>query len=134
MIDIESLAAHWARIVTLPMEHGVQGAYDKKAGAIYVADSLSDVQRRCVLAHELSHARHRDMSCLPADSTMELRADMEAARLLISPAEYASAEAVCDGVWWLARELGVTVGMIVAYRHWLHESSASLPCEYQGVD
>jgi hypothetical protein len=45
------------------------------------------------------------------------RYETDAVRMLISPAEYASAEVVCDSIWWLARESGVTVGMIVAY--WL---------------
>jgi Zn-dependent peptidase ImmA (M78 family) len=116
------MAARWARIVTVPMEHGVQGAYDADTGTILISDRLSDVQRRCVLAHEISHARHQDCGCVGSGSSVERRADREAACMLVNPGEYAVAERVCDNVWWLARELGVMPWIINAYREMLHES------------
>lgn len=116
------MAARWARIVTVPMEHGVQGAYDADTDTIFVSDRLSDVQRRCVLAHEISHARHRDRGCVAPGSPVERRADREAACLLVNPGEYAMAERVCDNVWWLARELDVMPWIINAYRGMIHEN------------
>ncbi|MFT8442216.1 MAG: ImmA/IrrE family metallo-endopeptidase [Bifidobacterium aquikefiri] len=121
MIDIESLAWTWARVVTLPMEVGIQGAFDRDTSTIFLADDLSDVQRSCVLAHEISHAKHRDHGCYGHGSPMERRADMDAARLLINPFEYAAAEVVCDNAIWLARELNVMPYIVHAYREWLYE-------------
>ncbi|MFT8359177.1 ImmA/IrrE family metallo-endopeptidase [Bifidobacterium aquikefiri] len=121
MIDVESLALPWARVVTLPMEAGIQGAFDRETSTIFLASNLSDMQRACVLAHEISHAKHRDHGCYGHRSPMERRADMDAARLLINPVEYATAELVCDNVVWLARELNVMPYIIRAYREWLHE-------------
>jgi Zn-dependent peptidase ImmA (M78 family) len=123
---VEEMAARWARIVTVPMEHGVQGAYDADMGMILVSDRLSDVQRRCVLAHEISHARHHDRGCVGPGSSVERRADREAACLLVNPGEYAAAERVCDNVWCLARELDVMPWIINAYRETLHEN----PCAF----
>lgn len=123
-MDVESLALHWARVATVPMEHGVQGAYDADTDTILISSGLADVQRRCVLAHEVSHARHRDRGCVAPGSPVERRADREAARLLVDPGRYAMAERVCDNVWWLARELDVMPWIINAYRELVHE----FPC------
>jgi Zn-dependent peptidase ImmA (M78 family) len=121
---VEEMAARWARIVTVPMEHGVQGAYDADTDTILISSGLTDVQRRRVLAHEVSHARHRDRGCVAPGSPVERRADREAARLLVDPRGYAVAERVCDNVWWLARELDVMPWIINAYRELVHE----FPC------
>lgn len=83
---------------------------------------LSPVQRRCVLAHEISHARHRDTAC-EHGGVMEARADMEAARMLLSVVAYAAAEQVYDGnTHMMALELGVMPWVIDAYREWLHDN------------
>jgi Zn-dependent peptidase ImmA (M78 family) len=119
MIDIESLASMWARVVTLPMEAGIQGAFDRETNTIYMASNLTDAQRRCVLAHEISHAKHRDHGCYGHTTAMERRADTDAARLLLNPLEYAAAEIVCDNAIWLAKELNVMPYIIHAYREWL---------------
>ena len=52
------------------------GGWDDINGIIYLSSGLSSVQRRCVLAHEISHARHHDLGC-HTDAWVERRADMD---------------------------------------------------------
>ena len=103
------------------MHGGLQGAYLPQQGVILLDHRLSGVQRRCVLAHEISHARHMDAGCR-VDKWVERRADQEAALMLIDPMEYAYAEAVYEGnVMGMARELNVLPWVITAYRERLHD-------------
>ncbi|MDF7641755.1 ImmA/IrrE family metallo-endopeptidase [Bifidobacterium sp. ESL0784] len=122
MTDIEAFARRRARVLVLPMGKGFKGAYDFERDTIYLSDKLTDVQHRCVLAHELSHAIHGDKGCRNSHDVVELRADVEAAKMLIDQADYMQAEQCCDNPTWIARELGVTVDLVRAYRYWLHES------------
>lgn len=125
MIDVEAEARRWATVRDdIPLPSGVQGGYDARRNLIVLRDTLSPIQRRCVLAHEISHARHRDVGC-KVDSAAERRADMDAARMLIDQADYIAAERVCDNDVWMARELGVMPWVIHAYRLWLHETLAA---------
>lgn len=89
---------------------------------LIILDSrLTDVQRRCVLAHEISHARHRDAGCR-CDRWTERRADIEAAAMLISPLEFAYAETIYEGnTLGMARELNVLPWAVVAFRERLHD-------------
>lgn len=104
------------------MHGGLQGAYLPQQGVILLDHRLSGVQRRCVLAHEISHARHMDAGCR-VDKWVERRADQEAAKMLIDPMDYAYAEAVYEGnVMGMARELNVLPWVISAYREWLHDN------------
>lgn len=122
MIDIESEALRWARVRDdIPLASGLQGGYDAGRNLIVVAGDLSPVQRRCVLAHEISHARHRDVGC-KCNAATEKRADMEAARMLIDPVEYMTAERIYDNEIQIARELNVMPWVVRAYRLWLHET------------
>lgn len=102
--------------------HGdVQGLYLRKPNLILLDSRLCGVQLRCVLAHEISHARHMDAGCR-VDKWTERRADQEAAMMLIDPLEYAYAEAVYEGnVMGMARELNVLPWVIAAYRERLHD-------------
>lgn len=102
--------------------HGdVQGLYLREPNLILLDHGLTSEQRRCVLAHEISHARHLDEGCR-VDKWAERRADQEAALMLIDPMEYAYAEAVYEGnVMGMARELNVLPWVIVAYRERLHD-------------
>lgn len=103
------------------LDGGVQGAWCAKYGIILLDERLTEVQRRCVLAHEISHARHGDTGCR-CDRWTERRADMEAAMMLITPLEYAYAEAVYEGnVMGMARELNVLPWAITAFRERLHD-------------
>jgi Zn-dependent peptidase ImmA (M78 family) len=123
MFDIEAEALKWASVYDMPIEIGVEGAYDGERHAIYLSQRLSPVQRRWVLAHEVSHARHNDGRCHASlRDQMERRADMEASRMLINPVDYASAEQINDDTVWLAHELDVMPQTIISYRDWLHES------------
>ena len=106
------------------MHGGLQGAYLPQQGVILLDHRLSGVQRRCVLAHEISHARHMDAGCR-VDKWVERRANIEASAMLIRPMEYAMAEAIYEGnVMGIARELNVVPWVIAAYRERLHDD----PC------
>lgn len=120
--ELEALARHWARQIRwVPMAEPWQGAWSAGTRIIYLNDGLSDVQARCVLAHEISHARHGDTACM-AGAWTERRADMDAARMLVNPASYAMAERIYEGDQWrIAQELGVMPWVVDAYRTWLHD-------------
>ena len=90
-INIEQEARRYARIVVTAMQSGYQGLYDARTETIYIADNLTPTQYRCVLAHEVSHAKHQDKGG-HSDRYTEQRADVEAARMLISQADYVTAE------------------------------------------
>ena len=114
-------AERYAPVHDVRMHGGLQGAYLPQQGVILLDHRLSGVQRRCVLAHEISHARHMDAGCR-VDKWVERRADQEAAKMLIDPMEYAYAEAVYEGnVMGMARELNVLPWVITAYRERLHD-------------
>lgn len=101
--------------------NGLQGVYIRDKHLILLDTRLRGVQLRCVLAHEISHARHMDAGCR-VDKWVERRADQEAAMMLVDPMEYAYAEAVYDGnVMGMARELNVLPWVISAYRERLHD-------------
>ena len=93
----------------------------RQPNLILLDSRLCGVQLRCVLAHEISHARHMDSGCR-VDKWVERRADQEAAKMLIDSLEYAYAEAVYEGnVMGMARELNVLPWVIEAYRERLHD-------------
>lgn len=93
-------------------------------GEIILSDKLSPVQRRCVLAHEISHAKHHDIGC-KTDAYTEQRADVEAAKMLISQTDYVTAEILYgNDECAIARELSVMPWIIRAYKQWLHDSVA----------
>lgn len=124
-IDIEQEAKRYARIVIAPIQAGYQGLYDVRTETIYIADNLTTTQYRCVLAHEVSHAKHRDRGG-HVDRYTEQRADMEAARMLISQADYVTAEILYgNDECAIARELNVMPWIIRAYKNWLHDSVAA---------
>jgi hypothetical protein len=124
-IDIEQEAKRYARIVIAPIQAGYQGLYDVRTETIYIADNLTPTQYRCVLAHEASHAKHRDRGG-HVDRYTEQRADMEAARMLISQADYVTAEILYGSdECAIARELNVMPWVIKAYKQWLHDSVAA---------
>ncbi|RYQ36071.1 ImmA/IrrE family metallo-endopeptidase [Bifidobacterium pseudolongum] len=108
-------------MVDYPLPGDYEGLYAPAKDLILLDVRLSPVQRRCVLAHEISHAKHRDLGCR-CDRWTERRADMEASALLIDPLEYAFAESVYgQNVHGIAVELGVMPWVVGAYREWLHD-------------
>lgn len=114
-------ASRWARVAERKLPSGYEGFYAPGLDLIVLDSRLTDVQRRCVLAHEISHARHHDAGCR-CDRWTERRADIEAAVMLISPLEYAYAEAVYEGnTVGMARELNVLPWAIDAFRERLRD-------------
>lgn len=113
-------AARYARIVEVRLPIPTLGAYLHQDRLILLDKHLTDIQRRCILAHELSHAKHADAGCLDVRA-MEQRANREAASWLVSPIEYAALEVVSDNIAWLAHELNVMPWVIEAYRAYLHD-------------
>ena len=111
------LASTWGSVHAGRLRDGLQGAWCVQYGLILIDDRLDAMQRRCVLAHEISHARHHDSGCM-ADRWVEQRADREASALLIDPLEFAFAEQLYEGnVVGMAHELDVlpwVVGRIVS--------------------
>lgn len=83
------------------------GTYNHTQHRITLHTKLTSYQERSTLAHEISHAHWHDIhTTCPAESErMERRADAEAARNLITPAEYATAEA----------EVGSHIGALAEY-------------------
>ena len=69
----------------------------------------------CSLAHELGHAHYGDPP--GHHGAHEIRADRFAARLLINPTEYATAEAIYGPhPAAIAAELGVTVNILKSWQ------------------
>ena len=114
-------AARYCRIGEAKLCDGIQGVYVREKNLILLDTQLRGVQLRCVLAHEISHARHMDAGC-HVDKWVERRADQEAAKMLIDPLEYAYAETIYEGnAMGMARELNVLPWVITAYRERLHD-------------
>lgn len=104
-------------VVFLPLR-GVAGGYVHELRLIIVDSTLPPSQQRAVLAHEYVHALcgHEGVQ----DQGTEAWVDCRAARLLVSPVEYALAERFYGGdVVAIAEELDVAVWVVVAYREWL---------------
>ena len=114
-------AARYCRIGEAKLCDGIQGVYVREKNLILLDTQLRGVQLRCVLAHEISHARHMDAGC-HVDKWVERRADQEAAKMLIDPLEYAYAETIYEGnAMGMARELNVLPWVVEAYRERLHD-------------
>ena len=95
------------------------GIYDDDRREIVLDVCLTDYQARSTLAHELSHADWRDRPTRDhhEHERRERRADAEAARALIRPAQYAEAERVHGphpGA--IATELGVCRWVVEAFQ------------------
>ena len=117
------------RVREMVLPSGVLGFYSDSRGLILIDGALNARQRLCVMQHELIHAEHHDRSCPGADDVkVERRTRRETARRLISPVDYALAEAVHeDGdPRALALELGVTLQVLLDYRELLECSSLTL--------
>ena len=124
MIDVETIASKWANVYELALPADLEGVYDAANDRILISDRLTPIQRRCVLAHEISHAKHHDIGC-KTDAYTEQRADVEAAKMLISQTDYVTAEILYgNDECAIARELSVMPWIIRAYKQWLHDSVA----------
>lgn len=99
------------------------GAYYRDEGLIVIDSRPSAAVQRAVLAHEYVHATLGHDG--PQEAHIEARVDRQAARLLVSPAEYILAERLYGAdVEMIGEELGVPVWVVVAYREGLVECGA----------
>lgn len=93
----------------------LDGFYEHAQRRITINSRLSTVQTVGVLAHELIHALHAHDG--PQTEAIEARVDKLAARLLISPAEYAQAERLCGPhAGAIARELELPRWVVQAWQ------------------
>lgn len=115
------------RLVVLTHQGGEKGRR-YPGGLITLRSDLGPVARRVTLAHEIAHhlAGDEPTEDPVLHARQERRAWEQAARWLISPAEYALAERLHgphDGA--LAHELGVTTHLIRVWRELHARVSAS---------
>jgi hypothetical protein len=118
--DLEELLAHCAdlglHVEWRDLGETRRGEFHPHADLIVLSSRLTRRQAVACLAHELGHARFGHRSSTPAN---ERRAWQYAAAILITPAEYAAAEArVGPDVAALALELEVTPRLIEEWRRW----------------
>ena len=99
---------------------GLLGLYDHDTRIIVLREGMSQMQSRCVLAHEIVHAEHGDMPLKDADpiwcAQREQRCDEVAAGRLIDAAAYVRAMQVFPHcLHSLARSLHVTPDIATAF-------------------
>ena len=104
------IRVHFAHIDNAPE---LNGYFLPRRRIIVIRITLTPVEKRSVLAHELAHAYYGD-AC--SDGPEERRAQRHAAMLLITPEAYAAAEAIDPHPAAIAEELGVTLPIVTAYR------------------
>ncbi|CAH0181911.1 hypothetical protein SRABI76_01553 [Microbacterium oxydans] len=108
------------------------GGYDHASRSIRLDPGMSARTRRSVLAHELGHATlgHTVTTHAALRRRQERQADAWAARLLITPAAYAAAEAL-RGTHRasLAFELGVTIELVIAFQELLQRIGDATPLD-----
>lgn len=94
---------------------GPKAAWVPHKRTITLRVGMDDVTTLCSLAHELGHAHYGDPP--GHHGAHELRADRFAARILVSPTEYATAEALYGPhPSLIAHELGVTVKVLKTWQ------------------
>lgn len=102
------------------------GEYDPDTRTAFIDPTMSVEQRVCTLQHELIHARLFDdgLRLLSRDKE-ECLTRKETALALINPVDYMHAEDLYGGEpYAMAQELGITVGVLLDYRRWLHDNLA----------
>lgn len=89
-------------------------------GQVIVVDcGLPGWRQREVIAHELGHAHYGHAAgAMHEIEELELQADLYAARILISPTEYAFAESLCEHPGAIAKHLGVSRRLVELWRDW----------------
>ncbi|WP_411702054.1 ImmA/IrrE family metallo-endopeptidase [Corynebacterium sp. LaCa101] len=96
-------------IVVGRKQHGYPAETPSRSASAWTMRTL------CSLAHELGHAHYGDPP--GHHGAHEIRADRFAARLLINPTEYATAEAIYGPhPAAIAAELGVTVNILKSWQ------------------
>ena len=120
LVESHGLSVSWER-----MAGGYLGAVDLRTGTIFLDHSLDARPRALVstLAHELGHVAL--MHGCSQGERGEQMADQWAAQLLITPERFARAERLYgSNAYEVARELGVTQGLVRAYRRTLGDLAA----------
>lgn len=103
---------------------GPKAAWIQHTSTISVRVGMTDTETLCSLAHELGHAHYGHPP--GHEGAHELQADRFAARILISPIDYAIAEHIYGPhPVRLAAELGVTTHIIETWQQ-LHEHKKGL--------
>jgi hypothetical protein len=100
----------------------------RRSGLTLLNHRKSETTQRIALAHEIGHWVHgHDWSAAHDVPRDELQADTHAARLLISPVDYALAERLHEGhLGAIARELDVDSHLVQVWRdHVLRRTAAS---------
>ena len=102
------------------------GEYDPDTRTAYIDPAMSIEQKTCTLQHELIHARHFDAGLrIMHPGKEECLTRKETALALINPVDYMHAEDLYGGEpYAMAQELGITVGVLLDYRRWLHDNLA----------
>lgn len=93
-----------------------RGFYDHPNRRVIYDFTLTPIERRSVVAHELGHAYYGHVGRVRAQ---EEAADLYAARLLIHPTEYAAAERISTDVQWIADELQVEPHLVRVFQQHL---------------
>lgn len=103
------------------------GEYDPDTRTAYIDPAMSIEQKTCTLQHELIHARHFDAGLrIMHPGKEECLTRKETALALINPVNYMHAEDLYGGEpYAMAQELGITVGVLLDYRRWLHDNLAA---------
>lgn len=102
---------------------GPKAAWLPHHSAVTLRVDLMESATLCALAHELGHAHYHDPP--GHEGWREKRADKFAARLLVSPVEYAAAEALYGPQPQLiAAELGVTIKILKTWKALYERQSA----------
>lgn len=96
----------------------IDGYYDDRERAIVIDRGMCYTRKRCALVHELVHWVHGDRFVnMGFALRAERRARRETASILVSEAEYATAENIYEGdVAAIAEELDVTEGVVRDYQ------------------
>lgn len=116
MRDLLNLAARYGVRVEMCHIDDANGYYDANAGRIFIDISLTPDEVRSVFAHELGHVHYGHACDAGPNSPEERQARTYAAYLLVHPEDYAEAEHVNSDAFYIAEELGVTVGIVDDYR------------------
>lgn len=125
--DLTIEARHMGVLIEDKEFDGTQcGEYDPDTRTAYIDPTMSMEQRVCTLQHELIHAKHFDDGLgLLSREKEERLTRKETAFSLINPSEYMRAEDLYGGEpYAMAQELGITVGVLLDYRRWLHDNLA----------
>lgn len=117
---IDHAHAQGIRVFWRPL-HGRRGQWSARHRCIWLDPSLTDIEARSLLAHELGHAYYGDTG--PQPPHIEDRAWRHAARLLITDETYAAAEALHHSTPAIADALEVSREVVHAYRARLWRSA-----------